>query len=226
VVFQRARINVFAERLGHTLAQAELDAIVVSGPRRGKQQTYALLEERAPRARSLERDEALAELTRRYFTGHGPAQLQDFVWWSGLTVGDGRRGLEIVGDALQHEAVGEKTYWSSPDAARSRPRAALVHLLPNYDEFLVAYRDRSDSLDPARNFDMAPFPNGSLLAHVVVVQGQVWGGWRRKLATRPLVVELQHLDVLSAPERAALLRAAEDLGRFSGAPVNVMGLPA
>jgi hypothetical protein len=102
----------------------------------------------------------------------------------------------------------------------------VVHLLPNYDEFLVAYRDRSDSLDPARNFDMAPFPNGSVLSHVVVVQGQVWGGWRRNLAGRPLVVELQHLEGLSASERAALLRAADDLGRFAQAPVTVVGLPA
>jgi hypothetical protein len=223
---ERAGLHVANERLGHTLAQAELDGLIVSGPRQDKQQTHALLDERAPETPRLGRDEALAELTRRYFTGHGPAQLQDFTWWSGLTIADGRRGLEIVGNDLQHEQFGEKSYWSSPDAPRSRPRGPVVHLLPNYDEFLVAYRDRSDSLDPARNFDMAPFPNGSLLAHVVVVQGQVWGGWRRKLAARPLVVELQHLDVLSAPERAALLRAANDLGRFSSTPVSVVGLAA
>jgi hypothetical protein len=221
-----AGLHVAAERLGHTLAQAELDGLIVSGPRRDKQQTHALLEERAPKAPRLDRDEALAELTRRYFTSHGPAQLQDFGWWSGLTMADGRRGLEVVGSALQHEDVNGKSYWSSPDAPRSRPRRPVVHLLPNYDEFLVAYRDRSDSLDPARNFDMAPFPNGSVLSHVVVVQGQVWGGWRRKLAGRPLLVELQHLGGLSASERAALLRAADDLGRFAQAPVTVVGLPA
>jgi hypothetical protein len=223
---ERAGMLVAAERLGHTLAWGELDGLIVSGPRRGKQHTHALLDERAPKAPKLDRDEALAELTRRYFTGHGPAQLQDFAWWSGLTMADGRRGLEIIGGAVQHEAIGGKSYWSSPDAPGSGPRGPLVHLLPNYDEFLVAYRDRSDSLDPARNFDLAPFPNGSLLTHVVVVQGQVWGGWRRNLSARPLIVELQHLDVVSAAERAALLGAAKELGRFSSTPVSVVGLPA
>lgn len=105
---ERAGIPAAGQRLGHLVSYAELDAIVVSGPRRGRQVTYALLEERAPSARRLDRDEALAELTRRYFTGHGPAQVQDFAWWSGLTVADVRRGLELAGPVLAHEVIGER----------------------------------------------------------------------------------------------------------------------
>ena len=75
--------------------RAELDGVICSGARRGKQFTYALLDERVP-PRELTRDEALAELTRRYFTSRGPAQVQDFAWWSGLTMADARAGLALV----------------------------------------------------------------------------------------------------------------------------------
>ncbi|MBO0686334.1 MAG: AlkZ family DNA glycosylase, partial [Candidatus Dormibacteraeota bacterium] len=102
---EAAGIAAGGARLGHLLMHAELDGIVVSGPRQGRQFTYALLDERAPKARRLDRDEALAELTRRYFTSHGPAQVTDFAWWSGLTVKDGRRGLEMVGSCLVREVI-------------------------------------------------------------------------------------------------------------------------
>jgi hypothetical protein len=219
---EAAGIPAAGQRLGHLTMHAELDAVVVSGPRRGRQVTYALLEERAPNARRLDRDEALAELTRRYFTGHGPAQVPDFAWWSGLTVADVKRGLALVGPGLAHEVIGGRSYWSSPDAAPPvEGDGPIVRLLPNYDELLVAYRDRTASLDPARELDAAPFPMGSILAHVVVLDGQVWGGWKRRLQGRQVVVELRPLDVLDAAATAALERAAADLGRFLGAAVTI-----
>jgi hypothetical protein len=220
---ERAKMPAAGQRMGHLLMHAELDAIVASGPRRGRQHTYALLAERAPSARRLDRDEALAELTRRYFTGHGPAQVQDLVWWSGLTVADVKRGLALTGPALAHEVIGGKSYWSSPDAPMVGGRAPIVHLLPNYDEFLVAYRDRTASLDPARALDTAPLPNGGILGNVVVVNGQVWGGWKRTLQGRQAVVELGLLDVLDTTEGAALREAAGRLAPFLGVPVTVTG---
>jgi len=82
--------------MGHIMAQAELDGIVCSGAPHGRQFTYALLEERAARARTLAREDALGELTRRYFRSHGPATIQDFVWWSGLTIADAQAGLDLI----------------------------------------------------------------------------------------------------------------------------------
>jgi hypothetical protein len=218
---ERSGIGASGQRLGHLVLHAELDAVVVSGPRRGKLFTYALLEERAPNARRLDHDQALAELTRRYFTGHGPAQLQDFVWWSGLTVADAKRGLELVGPSVAHEVIGGKSYWSSPDLHPAAEAGPMVHLLPNYDEFLVAYRDRTASLDPARQPDATPFPYGNVLAHVVLLNGQVWGGWKRRLQSRQVVVELGPLAVLDATQGAALERAAGDFARFLGIPVTI-----
>lgn len=220
---ERAGIPAAGQRLGHLVMHAELDAIIVSGPRRGKQFTYALLDERAPSGRRLNRDEALAELTRRYFTSHGPAQVQDFAWWSGLTVTEVKRGLALAEPTLAPEVIGGKSYWSSPDLHPIGARAPMMHLLPNYDEFLIAYRDRSASLDPVRGFDRAPFPYGSILVHVVVLNGQVWGGWKRRLRGRQVVIELGPLDVLDATGGAALRQATAHLARFLGVPVTIDG---
>ena len=112
----RAGITVDNLGLSFLMMAAELDQVICSGPRQGKQFTYALLDERAPRARVLEADEALAELTKRYYASHGPATVRDFVWWSGLTVKQAKAGLEMVGRAAASETVDGVTYWSVPSA--------------------------------------------------------------------------------------------------------------
>jgi Winged helix DNA-binding domain len=224
LALERSRIRLTGPQLGHVLMHAELDAFICSGPRKGKQFTYALLEERVLPGPRLDREEALAELTRRYFTGHGPAQPQDFAWWSGLTVADARRGLALVGAGLSEEVIDGKPHWFSPEfrpAARSGPS---LHLLPNYDEFLVAYRDRSAALERVRDRDLVPFPYGSILGHVVVLKGQVLGFWKRRSEGRRVVVEVGLPDVLDSSGQAALERAAADLARFLGLPVTVQPL--
>ncbi|HEX6348810.1 MAG TPA: winged helix DNA-binding domain-containing protein [Candidatus Dormibacteraeota bacterium] len=211
-------LGVAGQAAGHLLMHGELEGLLVSGPRQGLQHTHRLLD--AP-ARRLSREEALAELTLRYFTGHGPAQVQDCAWWSGLTIADIRRGLDLVGTALVAEDIGGKRYWQAPDAPAARVPPHTVHLLPNYDEYVVAYRDRSAALDPARGVDLAPFPMGSILAHTVLLDGQVWGGWKRRQAGREVVVELGALDVMGPEDSAALQGAAERLGRFLQRPVRL-----
>src|SRR5215472_1926310 len=219
VALERAGIPIAGQPLSHVVSHAELDAVIVSGPRRGRQFTYALLDERAPDARRLDRDEALAELARRYFASHGPALLADFVWWSGLTAADARRGVDLAGDALAGEVVDDRRYWRGahdPPPPNGDPAA---HLLPNYDEFLVAYRDRSDALHPG--LDTSPLPRESVLANVVLVDGLVRCGWRRRPARGGVVVEVGPLDARDAALEAALARAVENYGRFMGAPAHL-----
>jgi hypothetical protein len=96
----RARIGTDGQRMAYILMHAELEAAICSGARRGKQFTYALLDERAPRARVLSREDALAELGARYFASRGPATVQDFAKWSGLTL-EARRGLEAAAPKLR-----------------------------------------------------------------------------------------------------------------------------
>jgi hypothetical protein len=124
-------------RLACIVMRAELDGLICSGERRGKQFTYALLEERVARPTALERDAALFELARRYFTTRGPATIDDFAWWSGLTKADAKRGVDAAAAHLEHESIEGRSYWF-PAAERSvRSSSPSVHLLPNFDEYFI-----------------------------------------------------------------------------------------
>src|SRR5262249_24867384 len=110
-VLEAAHIPTANQRGLHILGRLAQEGVICFGARKGKQQTFALLDEWVPAAKMMERDEALAELARRYFTSHGPATLQDLVWWSGLTTADARAGLEMAKPYLANETVDGKTYW-------------------------------------------------------------------------------------------------------------------
>ena len=220
-VLERARVDVSGPfRLARVVMNAELDAVVCSGGRRGKQFTYALLEERVPPARGLDPNEALLELTRRYFTTRGPATPNDFAWWSGLTVADARRGIEMMGNALERETIDGRAYWSVPSAVR-RWRAPVVHLLPNYDELFIGHKDRSALGERLASVDLVT-GGDALTAYVVVVDGQLVGGWKRTPTARPVAIDLRLLVRLSAAERAALSAAARRYAAFLGTAVEVL----
>jgi hypothetical protein len=210
-VFRRKRIDPSGLRLGFLLMAAELEGVVCSGRLRGKQQTYALLDERAPAGRELDGDEALGEMVRRYFRGHGPAQVQDLAWWAGLTVAQVKRGLAVAARELEWRAVEGKTYWFA-EWPVVRLRSAVAHLLPNYDEYFIAYKDRSAAFDPGR---LRKDPTGgAFLSHIVVLNGQIVGGWRRQVERRAMAVTPTLLVGTTAAERAALAAAVARYGQF------------
>src|SRR6185503_3186555 len=167
---QRAGVQADGPRLAYLMMHAELDAVICSGARRGKQFTYALLDERAPRAKMLAHDEALAELTRRYFSSHGPATLRDYVWWSGLTARDARTGIEL--SALAQTVIDGRTYWFVPGRSRATSSSPSAHLLPNYDEYLIAYKDRDPVVGPPRVRDTRP---PDVFSHSLLINGLLAG---------------------------------------------------
>jgi hypothetical protein len=200
------------QRLAHIVMQAELDGVICSGAIRGKQFTYALLDERVPPSRPISRDEALAELTRRYFISHGPAQLHDFAWWSGLTVGDARAGLAMVERHLARAVVDGKTYWFS-SSARPRRSRGTAFLLPLYDEYLIAYKDRRAALDPAR---WAQIAARDAFAAPIVVDGRVVGGWKRIPGRTGIRIRLMPFTRCNKSEVGVIEDAARCYGRFLG----------
>jgi hypothetical protein len=221
-VLRRARVDVTgSQRLGHLLMRAELEGIVCSGARRGKQGTYALLEERAAPAVVLDRDAALLKLTRRYFATRGPATVQDFAWWSGLTLADASRGVQIAGRRLEREVIGDETYWVDPSARSPRRRSATAHLLPNYDEYFIGFKNRSAI---AKRLNSTVTGGDAPTAHVIVVDGQLVGGWRRTFTKTAVVVELRLFARLSESEKGAVVVAAEAFGDFLDLPVELRGL--
>ena len=206
-----------------TISFAELEGVICSGPRPGKQHTYALLEEWVPPGPVRERDEALAELARRYFQSHGPAEARDFAWWSGLTIADAKAGLALLGNDVSCETIDGTDWWWVPGAGgevRSLP-SPTIQLLPNFDEYLVSYRDHDVAFDISllgtrRLYDVFYF-------HVIVRDGLLIGGWRRSVDKRAAVVRPDLLVELSGEDRAALDRAVEAYGRFLGVPARLGG---
>jgi len=205
-------------RLAYLLMNAELRGIVCSGAPRGKQQTYALLEERAPQATSRSRDEALAELTLRYYTSHGPATVKDFGWWSSLTAADIRRGLELVASRLQHEVVDGVTYWFAGRAPATRPAAPAVHLLQGYDEYIVGYSQSKSLLNLAGRalLQDRPMFNG-----VAILDGQVAGHWKRTLNRDTVAFEVALYEPFDDAQAKALQAAADRHGEFLGLTATV-----
>jgi len=197
---------------------AELDGIICSGARRGKQFTYALLDERVPQTGALDRDEALAECTRRYFTSHGPATAQDFAWWSGLSPADAKTGLEMLASQLLHEVLDGQNYWFSASRPPARASSQSAYLLPNFDEYTVGYTDRSALLDESHlhKFDRV----GGVLNYVMVLDGQVVGTWKRTLKKDTVSITLNPFVSLNESETRAFAGAAVRYGAFLERPVS------
>lgn len=211
---RHAGIETNGQALALVMMKAELEGVICSGARQGKQFTYALLEERAPRGRIVTRDEALGELARRYFSSHGPATLRDYVWWSGLVVGDARRGIEIAGSDLVRRAIDDRPYWTMRASAPPSSRASGgAHLLPNYDEYLVAYQDRDAVVGPSRRAAATPRGN-DLFAHSLVIGGRLAGCWTRTLRQDAVTVDVVSYRRLTPGDRRAVAAAAERYGRF------------
>jgi hypothetical protein len=204
----------------HLLGYWTREGLICLGPRQGKQPTFTLLDEWVPDARQLDDDEALATLARRYFRSHGPATEYDFAWWSGLTLTEVRRGVALAGDALTQTTLDGRIYRevATPPSSTSAPSApsASVLLLPQYDEYTVAYRDRSAALHPA--FPADPF---LILAPVLVVDGLIVGSWKRTLARDAVTLAITHYAPLDAAQREGLAHAAERYGRYLGLPARV-----
>lgn len=220
-VYEKARIPAQGQRLGHLLMHAELDAVICSGPRKGKQFTYALLEERVPPAKVWVREQSLAELVTRYFRTRGPATLHDFAWWSGLTVAEAREGMEIVKSAFVSEAVDGQTYWFADSGPITGDTPISAYLLPNYDEFFIGFKDRSAIGKVVENAGIRK-DDAALLSNIVILNGQVVGGWKRTLKQDSVLVEASLLTRLTVQQEKALLRAAENLGSFLQLPVSFM----
>lgn len=216
-ILEKAHVPVDGLRLGHLMARAELDGIICSGARRGKQHTYGLLEERAPQSKTLEHDEALAELTKRYFTSHGPATLPDFVWWSGLTMTDARKGIEFVKSQFEHETLGNQTYWFV-ETNPIKYASPTVHLLPDYDEYTVAYAERAEIFDVTHT-DKLDARESFLAQYTIMMDGRVAGTWKRTIKKNEVVIELTPFSTMTDEQNQAIILATQQYGKFLGLPV-------
>ena len=213
-LLEKSGIDTGNQKSYHLMHTAELNGIVCSGKLNGKKQTYALLEERVQKIKSLTREEALARLAQRYFTSHCPATLQDFTWWSGLSAADARHALEMVKNNFVSETIGAQTYWLTNSFSIPETNKTSVYLLPAFDEFIISYRDRSAVL-PLEHTRKAVSNNG-LFRPVILVNGKVAGLWKRTLVKDKVIVEAQFFERPNKTIIRAVEKASEEFGKFLG----------
>lgn len=213
------------QRLAHLMMRAEQDAVICSGPKRGKQFTYALLDERltGPQRR-LQGEEAVAELARRYFQSHGPATLHDFSWWSGLTVADGRAAVALLRPQLEQVDLDGRTYYFPHSEDGSGWRSPVVHLLPNYDEAVGSYADHDFSTDTRyrQAWEDSYGPGFRQYSHLLLVDGLLVGVWRRAPRKNGLEIGLRPFGALAPEETQAIRGAAARYAAFLGSPVDII----
>lgn len=207
---ERGGVAVDGQRLAFIVIAAETSLLIASG----SGQNYALLPE-APVA-PFERDEALTQLTLRYFTSHGPAMIGDFTWWSSLTVADARRGIAAAGASLEKLTIDGTDYWWAPDSTDGpADPSPTAHLLQAFDEYVVGYRSPRTPINLGAHGPHTALNRPSWL-HSFFVDGQLAGWWRRKVTKSGLAVETAPLRDLSTREKAAVQAAIDRYLEFAG----------
>jgi hypothetical protein len=206
-VLDEGGVSPDGQRGYHILFRFALEAVICFGPRRGKEHTIVLLDEWVGDDRGFHRDEALAELARRYFSSHGPATLQDFTWWSGLPAADAREGMAALGGEFTTHAAGKKTLFMVAGQEPYPGREA--HLLPPYDEFFIAYRDRTAFIEPA---DLARMET-RLSNFPFIISGRAAGTWKKEPRKEEMVIRTRSFTRL---DRAGIEALATAVERYTG----------
>lgn len=212
-VLERGKVTATEMRGLHILGHLAQEGLICFGARNGKQPTFTLLEEWIPPVKEQPDDIAMAEFTLRYFTSHGPATVQDFVWWTGLTATEAKAAHELVKSSLVSETIQGITYWMTSDSAASKAKSTGVYLLPGFDEYLMGYTNRTPAIDTKRFKQISGTGNG-ILSSTIVVNSQITGTWKRTIKKDTVIIEAKPFESFNKTEKSAIATAAKRYGKF------------
>jgi hypothetical protein len=216
---QRGGVSPEGQRGIHILGHLAQQGLICYGPRLGKQPTFVLLDEWLPPSAAMARERALATLAERYFASHGPATVHDFAWWTGLLLKDAQEAIEAAGSKLVGESQDGRRWLSGAGSVpRAKPRRHTAVLLPPWDEYIVAYKDRAAALDPPEGRDDRVYVVGLSL---IVIDGRVRGSWRRERSGSTVRLRPSYWSAVTREESRAVQAAAQSYGRFLGQPVEL-----
>lgn len=217
-VLEANGISTQGQRGIHMLQKASLEGLVCQGVERQREATFMALDDSIAQGKNMTREEALAELARRYFTSRGPATLQDFATWSSLAMADARAGLESVKGELAQETIDGQTYWLSPATHQKPDPSPTSYALPGFDEYILGYKERAAVLDPQHAEKICPGRNG-VFYPTIIIDGRVVGVWKRTFKKGAVIITTEPFDGLSAAEKNAFAQAAARYGEFLQMPV-------
>lgn len=219
-LFRQNKIDAKSNRLSHILYYAGIKKIICFGERKGKQFTYTLLDEWIPPSEEKNRDEALAELARRYFISRSPATVYDFVWWSGLTITAAKEAIEFNKPDLFETKFKNQIYFLYEKNLNSYKKNNAVYLLPGFDEYLISYRDRSAAIEP--EFAAKLNHGGGMLNPPIIINGKAAGTWKRVLKGKSVLINAVPFKNFNDKEKNKIILAAEKFGEFLKMPAHVI----
>jgi hypothetical protein len=162
-------------RLSYHIRMAEMAGILCSGDLLPMKATYALAAEKVKSSAKMNKDEALAYFTRKYFQSRQPATLEDFVWWSGLNISDCRKGIALLGNSIHIERWKGREFYLTDDCRIRGFRKGKFLLIPQYDEYLISYKSR-DIVLPSEHRHRA-HNNSGIFQPIIAYDGTICGNW-------------------------------------------------
>lgn len=211
-ILQQKGIRTDEIRFIWLLLRAEVDGLICSGPKIQNQFTYMLLDERAPAAITLNKEESLAELAKRYFQSHGPATVKDFAWWSGLTNTEAKNGIESIKKELLNEKIDDEIFWFSSNTSKVKKNRSPVLFLPAFDEYSVAYKNRQFILHKSA----APQNSLTLLSPSIIYNGYAVGNWKRVITRGNLTITSTPFISFPAELKKKVFSAGNNYAKFMG----------
>lgn len=211
-IVEKNGISTKGQRAAYMLQRASYDGLVCQTNTVRNKPNFVLMDRSW--GKGMERSEAVVELAKRYFMSRGPATIQDFVWWSGLTVSDAKAGLEANRSFLTSESIGEQTYWMSSEQTFGKNIRNSVFFLPGFDEFLLGYKDRGASIQPKYSNNWCPGNNGMFFPFLVM-EGQVKATWKRIIKKDKVAIEVKPFELQpKLSDNQALSLAIEQYYKF------------
>ena len=223
-------VRTEGQALVHLLLLASLRGIAVRGPMVARDHAYVHVRDWLGESRPVERDQALAELARRYLAGHGPASERDLAKWAGLPLRDARAGLAAIATELDEREDGTVALIDAPASRRAtKRRSATRHtttsapsarapgersagelppprLLGPYDPLLLGWSSRAALLGAHKGIVTV---NG-LFRPFALVEGRAVAIWRMSSGE----VQIEPLSPIAPADAAALQAEASDVVRF------------
>ncbi|MDR0754946.1 MAG: winged helix DNA-binding domain-containing protein [Prevotellaceae bacterium] len=188
----RFGIKTDALRMSHFMYRAEAEGIVCSGTDKGRQQSYALIDERVEPAKKINKDEALAKLATRYFKSHSPASLQDFNWWSGLSVADCKYAISLIDKDLIKEKKSKTVLFVHQSSGTKSDFSEYACFLPPFDEYLISYKNRASVIDP--QYQLHAFTKNGIFRPIIMYNGKIVGTWNKTLNKNKMEIKTQLFD--------------------------------
>ena len=210
---ERKGISTQGQRGYHMLWAAGLNRLICFGPLKGKQPTFALLDDWIPKSKELKGEQALAELALRYFQSHGPARVADLAWWAGLTLAEARSGHQAAKGKLAEAKVDDESFWMAGEIAEGKTPQSDVFVLPGFDEYVIGYKDRKFIIDDQLDALLVPYKNG-MFQPTIVSRGRIIGTWKCTTKKEKVLIEISPFSPLTKSESKNVSDAANRFGTF------------